>query len=380
MYKQKIEQLLNQGENSGIEFKMPDVRPEVIAKEMVAFANASGGTILIGVADDGALMGIDTHKNYEEWSMNIARNNVIPPINIEYSKVDVKGKTVVALEIPKGKDKPYQTNDFKYLIRVGSTNRVANSSELMRLFQEAGVYHFDQTGVVKTSISDMNFTRLDNYFNQYNISFSEDSNKEQLLINTDILSDQGLVTVAGLMIFGINPQKYIHFGMISFAHFKGNELSDVLIDKQNIEGNLDYQVETALSVIQNNLLTPSVIEGAKRVDTRPMFPAKVFRELLVNAVVHRNYSISGSAIRIFMFGDRIEFISPGKLPNTVTIEKITKGVSYSRNPIILKFMQNMNYIDKLGRGLPMVIAEAKTLGKKVDFEEAGEEFKVILYL
>lgn len=76
----------------------------------------------------------------------------------------------------------------------------------------------------------------------------------------------------------------------------------------------------------------------------------------------------------------IEFISPGKLPNTVTIEKITKGVSYSRNPIILKFMQNMNYIDKLGRGLPMVIAEAKTLGKKVDFEESGEEFKVILYL
>ena len=81
-----------------------------------------------------------------------------------------------------------------------------------------------------------------------------------------------------------------------------------------------------------------------------------------------------------MFDNRIEYISPGKLPNTVTIEKITKGVSYAPNPVLLKFMQNMGYIDKLGRGLPMVVAEAKKLDKQLIFEETGEEFRVTLYL
>ncbi|EFA71604.1 hypothetical protein CRD_02703 [Raphidiopsis brookii D9] len=104
----------------------------------------------------------------------------------------------------------------------------------------------------------------------------------------------------------------------------------------------------------------------------------MFRELIVNACVHRNYSITGSRIRIFMFHNRIEFMSPGKLPNTVTIDKLRFGVSYSINPVIVKFMENLRYIDKLGRGLPMVYQEAKKLGKDVLFEEIGEEFKVTL--
>ena len=107
---------------------------------------------------------------------------------------------------------------------------------------------------------------------------------------------------------------------------------------------------------------------------------KVFREILVNACVHRNYSIIGSRIRVFVFDDRVEIISPGRLPNTVTTEKIKSGVSYAVNPVIVKFMENMRYIDKLGRGIPMVYNEAKKINKKVTFEEIGEEFKVVLYL
>jgi ATP-dependent DNA helicase RecG len=99
----------------------------------------------------------------------------------------------------------------------------------------------------------------------------------------------------------------------------------------------------------------------------------------VNAIVHRNYTIHGSAIRIlFLFRDRIEFISPGKLPNTVTIDKLKAGVSFAVNPVIVKFMENLRYIDKLGRGLPMVYHEAVKNNKEVEFKEVGEEFKVVL--
>jgi ATP-dependent DNA helicase RecG len=102
--------------------------------------------------------------------------------------------------------------------------------------------------------------------------------------------------------------------------------------------------------------------------------------LLVNACVHRNYAISGSRVRVFLFDDRIEFISPGKLPNTVTIEKLRAGVSFAVNPVIVKFMENLRYIDKLGRGIPMVCKEAEKNNKEVSFKELGEEFKVTLYL
>jgi ATP-dependent DNA helicase RecG len=105
---------------------------------------------------------------------------------------------------------------------------------------------------------------------------------------------------------------------------------------------------------------------------------KVFRELIVNACLHRNYAIIGSRIRLFMFTDRIEFISPGRLPNTVTIDKLKAGVSYASNPILVKFMENLRYIDRLGRGLPMVYQEIRKLGQEVIFKEVGEEFRVVV--
>ncbi len=153
-----------------------------------------------------------------------------------------------------------------------------------------------------------------------------------------------------------------------------------MIDKQTIDRNLDFLVDTALSVLKHNILTPSKIEGTKRVDTRYIYPDKVFRELLVNACVHRDYSIPGSKIRVFMFEDRIEFINPGRLPNTITTDKLKVGVSLAINPIIVKFMENMRYMDRLGRGLPMVYREAQKNNRHVEFRELGDEFKVTLYL
>jgi ATP-dependent DNA helicase RecG len=151
-----------------------------------------------------------------------------------------------------------------------------------------------------------------------------------------------------------------------------------LIDKQVIEGSLPQQADRALAVIKNNIGNPSFISGLKTESETDSYPDKVYRELIVNALVHRNYSISGSRVRILMFSDRLEVISPGNLPNSVTIEKLPIGVSYASNPILLKFMENLRYVDKLGRGLPMVCAEAKKLGKVVKFEEIGIEFKVTL--
>ena len=138
-------------------------------------------------------------------------------------------------------------------------------------------------------------------------------------------------------------------------------------------------MDNALAAIKANLPLSSTLQGAKRVES-PHYPDKVFRELLVNACVHRNYSIIGSQIRVFIFADRIEFMSPGRLPNTVSVEKLIVGTSYARNPLLVRFMENLGYMDKLGRGLPMVYREAKNLNRDIAFIDEGEEFKVILGL
>ena len=382
MIKKDILEIIKLGENSAVEFKENKIRSESLAKEIVAFANMNGGVILLGIDDLGKIIGINPDDfDYEEWVCNISRNNVIPSILVEYSLIQIDTKKIAVINIPKGKDKPYQTVDGKYLVRVGSTNRLASINELMRLFQQSGIFHYDNISLEKTSLKNLNLQKVALYFEKYKLDFELLSEEERfsLLKNSDILTDNGELTIAGLLIFGINPQRYLINASISFAHFKDSELSSELIDKQNIEGTLDYQIDLAVAIIKNNIKYPSTIVGTKRIEEKT-YPDKVFRELVVNACCHRNYSIKGSRIRIFLFDNRLEVISPGKLPNTVNIEKLRAGVSYAVNPVILKFLENLNYIDKLGRGLPMVCREAGIMNKRVEFQEIGEEFKVILFL
>lgn len=371
--------LIRQGENSSIEFKEKLTRPDSLAKEIVAFANTQGGHLLLGVADDGTVVGID-ENNLMEYFANLARHNILPEIDLDIESLPLDGKKIVVVSVPKGKDKPYQTLNHQFLIRVGSTNRVASQSELMRLFQQSGMFHYDATGLDGSSIKQLNLNKIADYFDSYQVDFTQEENPENLLKNIDVLTEDLRLTIAGALIFALNPQKLIPEACISFAHFSGHEIDEELIDKQTITGTLDYQIDTALAIIKNNILQPSVINGSRTQSCKFSYPDKVYRELIVNACVHRNYAISGARIRIFMFNNRIEFISPGRLPNTVSIEKLSCGVSYSVNPIIVKFIENLRYIDKLGRGLPMVCKVAKENGKDIRFEELGEEFKVTLEL
>ncbi len=381
MTPQELTTLIQQGENAAVEFKALPLRPETLAREIVAFANSAGGTILLGVADDGTLVGVDGAEQLEEWVMNIARTSVVPAITVTCEMMVLENTRICVVTVPKGSDKPYQTGD-KYLVRVGSTNRVATQSELMRLFQMSGVFHYDTLPVANAGINDLNMAALDSYFTNYGFEFSKEDDiaRRQLLINTDILMPTGEPTIGGLLMFGINPSRYLPQAAIMFAHFNGLEIEADLIDRQEIIGTLPQQVDTALAVMKNNLLRPSTIEGAKRKDTTHLPPDKVLREMVVNACVHRNYAIAGSRIRIFMFDDRIECISPGRLPNTVTVEKLRSGVSYASNPVLLKFMDNLRYIDRLGRGFPMIYREMRQIGKAVRVDELGEALRVVLPL
>jgi len=185
----KILEIISQGENASIEFKSGKVRPESVAKEMIAFSNSFGGTLLIGVEDDGIISGINMEK-IDQWLGNIARNNVIPAIIPYISIEDIENKKVAVVEIPKGLNKPYQTIDGKYYIRIGSTNRTATKEELSRLFQQAGIIHFDLSPVEGTEEKDLDLLKINDYWSTcYDIDFIslEKHEQQKILINSDII-------------------------------------------------------------------------------------------------------------------------------------------------------------------------------------------------
>lgn len=381
---EEVKNIIQNGENSYIEFKEEEIKAKDLAEEIVAFSNSEGGMILIGVDDEGNIKGIKNDR-MEETIMNICRNNCIPNIIPSYESIEVEGKIIAVITIPKGLNKPYYTSDHKYYIRVGTTKRIASKEELLRLFEASGSLHFDISPVEGTSINDLNIDIIRDYFIKYNtFDLFEESkeSRERILVNADILKEvdgKKLCTVGGLLIFGKNPEKYLPQNGVSFAHFKGIEITDELIDKKIITGRIQDIAEQLMVIIKNNMLAPSVINGLKR-EEKEEYPMVVMREAIVNSLVHRNYSISGSKIRVFMYDDRIEFRSPGRLPNTVTIEKMKVGVSYARNPFLVKYMENMRYIDQLGRGIPMILKQMKELGAKEPLlMEQGEEFILTIY-
>ena len=360
---EQIKQLIEQGENSAVEFKNSEVRPESLAREIVAFANSSGGTILIGVEDSGKITGVDQHQT-ETWVANIVRNNVIPAIAPQITEWELSQKKVLAIEVSRGLDKPYQTLDGKFWIRVGSTNRMATKEELSRLFQQAGLVHFDIAPLEQTSITDLDDRKLHEYwFTYYSINYLELEQEEQkrLLRNADILGlleGEETVTVGGMLLFGKDPQRRIPQSFITFAVFDGLLLTDELLDKQNIGGTIPELIQQTHAKTRTFVPKPSTLSGMQRVEV-PMIPDKVIREALVNAVCHRDYSISNRRIAVYVFRDRLEISSPGRLPNTLNLEKILTGNSAPRNQFLLKYLDNMKYIDGLGRGVPMIARETK---------------------
>ena len=169
-----------QAENQYIEFKSEKVTAKTLAEEIVAFANAEGGEIWIGVEDDLQITGIS--RSYEEDIMNICRNAVIPPLQPAYEEVDseIEGIKVARISIPKGVDRLYYTSKNQYYIRVGSTKRIASREELIRLFQASGLFHYDRVEIDGTGANNLDFSAITNYFSNYQISFATESEDEKI--------------------------------------------------------------------------------------------------------------------------------------------------------------------------------------------------------
>jgi ATP-dependent DNA helicase RecG len=331
---------VSQGEDSRQQFKEDIHSADSLSAELVAFSNSEGGTLFIGVSNTGQLKGLlpkDVDR-INQMISNSASQHVRSPISVQTQNIQASdGRIVIVVSVPKGIDKPYFDAHGVIWLKNGADKRRVNSKEeLRRLFQEVDLLHADEIPV-KAGLEALDLPLFNRFFRA---TYQEAPPRakqglEHLLVNMN-LAEGKCLNLAGLLLFGQRPQFFKPECMIKAATFPGHEIGSRYLDSEDFEGPLPEVFRAALAYIMRNL---KKIQGSKSVNSigDPEIPRLVFEELLVNALIHRDYFIT-APIRLFIFDDRIEIISPGHLPNHLTIEKIRAGNSIQRNPVLASFV------------------------------------------
>ncbi len=369
------------GEDSSRQFKKNFTSPDSLAAEMAAFANSQGGTIYIGVADDHSIEGLEPPdiRRLNQMISNVSSHNIRSSLTIKTENVQApNGKLVIVLSVPEGLSKPYFDKNGLVWIKKGSDKRkLTNKEEMLRLFQSSGEFCGDEEES-KAGIDKIDKLRFRDYLKEKYHQDYPDRYDEllQILQNINLATDNGRLNKAGVLLFAEHPEVIYPQFVIKAIRFPGNDIHATdFIDDENINGTLSAMYEKALSFIKRNLRNVQAGQGVNA-PGKLEIPEGVFEELLVNALTHRDYFIS-APIRIFIFDKRIEIISPGDLPNHLTVDQIKKGQSNVRNNIIASFVSNglLPY-----RGIGSGVKRAIHLWSKIDFENDrdGLQFKAII--
>lgn len=407
MLKTELLEIVANGENSGIEFKRDDIKPEQLAKEIVAFANHQGGRILLGVEDDGRFTGLQ-RPNTQEWVLNVFRDKVHPQIIPFYEEVLLEQAVRVAvITIGRGVSKPYvvrHNNRADVYIRMGDRSELATREQQLRLFESGGLLHVEVLPVAGTSISNIDPDRLDFYFREI-IRDPEIPDSDQSwtarLSSLGLMSDDGfgnsVCTIAGLLSFGIAPRRTLHQAGIRVMVFAGQEkeyqaaldtvLDGPLVGRRRVSETGQQQlidegvIEKFASAIEPFISREaSTIDLHMRKETSWDYPWEAVRETVINALCHRDWTRSVD-IEVSVYSDRLEVISPGKLPNSMTIEKMIAGQRSPRNPLIMGILRDYGYVDARGMGVRTKVIPLMKKVNQVDpvFEATDDYLKTILY-
>jgi len=363
------------GENIHTEFKESLPEASDLAKSIVCFANTDGGQIIIGISDDGEVLGLEGVDKAIQFVDNVAYNNCEPPIAVIQETITINDKTVLVINVPKGEQRPYRTNSGIYYIRSGNRCRQASREELLRLFQATESIYYDETILYRADYSALDIDYFTDFLRQY---FFIESEKEgldiKILLRNLKLYREPHPTVAGILFFGKKPQDFLPHAKVIAACIRGVDLATPPFDKKEISGKLPKILEDAVAFLRLYLREEHKIEGFSP-ETEHEIPEVVLREAVVNALAHRDYTVMGS-VRIFIFNDRVEVRTPGRLPNTVTIESIKYGGAHvPRNPTIYNLFAKMGMVTGIGSGVfRMIRIIRQHLHKEILLEQTETEF------
>lgn len=376
-----IEQRLRLGEDSRTEFKSTlqgGLDRKNLAGEIAAFANGGGGQIFLGVEDDGTPTGVGTIREADRMMLQVVQacqTMVHPAIWCPVVKVEVEGKLLLVVDVPASSpDRPYRADHIFY-IRDASMKREARRDELLRMLQSQNVHH-DETSVEGATQEDLDVEAVDALLRAV-YAPGAPARRARYLHALKCIDDGGTPTVAGVLLFGREPERWFTDARISAVRWNGSRISGDLADRQEISGHLVRQIDGAIAFLARHVPAPARIEGFERVELG--IPDVVLREAVLNAVAHRDYR-AASQIRIFVFEDRVEIINPGVLLNQLTLDSIRiGGISQRRNPVIASALARLRGRESIGMGVPEMIErmrEHRLPEPEISLE--GGHFRVVL--
>jgi predicted HTH transcriptional regulator len=370
-------ELIDRGEDSRTQFKVAQdvTNTKSLAGEMVAYANSRGGRILIGIDNHGSVVGLspDDIRRINQLISNTATDCVRPSINPETENIAVGGKVVMVVTVPQGISKPYSDNDGVFWVKSGADKRrVTSREEVQRMLQSSDLVHADEIPVEGATSGDIDLEHFGTFFEkQFGEPLDDMLGKAGIslgqLLNNLGLARETALNLAGVMLFGRNPQRHRPAFVIKAVSFVGNDpAGDKYRDSQDILGCLRDLYKGTISFLTRNLRRLQDEKGFNTEGDLEVPPAAL-EELVVNMLLHRDYFIS-APWRVFMFDNRIELISPGALPNNLTVENIRNGISNIRNPLIASFATKELPYRGIGTGIRRALKAVPDLELESDHE------------
>jgi ATP-dependent DNA helicase RecG len=379
--------LIEGGMGSKLHWFHEDVPPTSLAMALVGMANMDGGTVLLGVSPRmGELVGVKDPESACERVFQAAQLTeptlVLPmPRQVPIHKAGMKRSVnLVLINVPSGLPYVYSL-DGRYFGRLGTQTSPLLARQLYELLNQRGTLQFESRLVPDATLKDLDEERVIVYAHQVGNLFDDDfSHACEFLVRRGCLKrsdDEIRLTYAAALLFGRHPGQWLPNANILAGRFPGTALSGRYI-KRDITGTLPDQLRQAEEFLRANLQTVVRLVGLQHQESLE-YPFEAVRELLVNAVAHRDYNQPGDNIHVNIFVNRLEITSPGTLPGPVTLKNLLEA-RFARNAVISQILSDMGFVERLGYGLDRVVEVTRSAGLLPPrFEEVAGTFKVTLF-
>ncbi|MCI0488577.1 MAG: putative DNA binding domain-containing protein [Blastocatellia bacterium] len=386
--------LIRGGEDTYIEFKIRLVNTDKIISEIVALANAGGGAIVFGVNDQRRLEGLDDPEHVEQQLIDISRNHIVPPLLPRIDKVSFdNGVRIVVLQVD-DRRAPHKTPDNRYFIRIGSTKREADGSEIAALFARSRVAAFEDMPLVRAAIEDVDEALVWSYIRDLEgEAFREPEGFPTPAAMRDLrlASDYGMSvtpTLAGFLLFGRSPaiERIVPQSRIVLTRLSGSDDDSPVVERVDYYGNVTRLFDLTLSFIKRyadlwDTRPPRAQSGnGEPVLARANYPREAVIEALTNMLVHRDYSIAGSPSRVSIFDDRMDFINPSHT-NGNTRKSVEYGATLQPNPRLHHIFTSLEYgIEHARRGIPALRRAHYTFARREpNISLLSDEFRLQIF-
>jgi ATP-dependent DNA helicase RecG len=376
-----IEKLLTLPESKTLEFKRDVSSLDPILKTIVAFANTSGGVLIIGKASDGTLSGVKDVLEAEEMLANSIADTIKPAILPEIEIITINKKDLLVIQVSHWKGPFYLKKEGTpkgVYIRLGSTSRPASPELLAELQRSVLNVYFDQQPLPDLSKDDLDIEKA------FKILRTVDKHAtEEKLLSLGVLTRSGarlVPSIGGLILFGKTTirEQLIPDARVSCARFLGSDKINIL-DRLEVEGTIVDAVEEVTKFIRRNTRLSAEIKTMRRKDI-PEYSPEAVREALINAFAHTDYSMTGSRIQIAIFDNRLEIINPGMLPFGFTLDDLKTGISRIRNRVIVRVFHKLEFMEEWGSGYKRIIEACRDGGyPEPRWEELGTMMRVVFY-